>query len=200
MTRLRALGVALWAALLAPAALMAQDGGFSLGQDVDAVDAPAPLTLRTLDEEALFRMSAFGQRVASEIETASRALEAENERLTAMLTQREIELTNLRTTMLPQEFRAAADAFDQEAEGIRRSQAQKRERLLQYEAAEQRRFFLIGAPVLEALLTRIGAQVLIDSRAVIVGAERIDITEDALEAIDAAIGDGGPAPFALDVP
>jgi Skp family chaperone for outer membrane proteins len=173
---------------------------YNLGQTIGAGSAAGLQGIRTIDEEMLFQNSAFGQRVLSEIEAASRALEVENTALLEMLTEREIQLTELRATMLPQEFRAAADAFDREAEMIRREQGQKRERLLQFEASEQRRFFALATPVLRATLERDGAQVLIDARAIILGAEGIDITEAALDAIDAALGDGAPAPFPLNVP
>ena len=172
--------------------------GLSLGQ---ALDAPAPvLQLRTLDEERLFRGSAFGQRVEAEIDAASRALEAENEQLLEQLTTREMELTEARASMPPAEFRAQAEAFDLEAEGIRRSQAEKRQRLSLYEEAEQRRFFQLAAPILQQVLASEGAQVLIDSRAVIIGVSGMDMTEPAIAALNDSIGDGSPSPNPLRIP
>lgn len=172
--------------------------GLSLGQ---ALDAPAPvLQLRTLDEERLFRGSAFGQRVESEIDAASRALEAENEQLLEQLTTREMELTEARASMPPFEFRAQAEAFDLEAEGIRRSQAEKRQRLSLYEESEQRRFFQLAAPILQQVLASEGAQVLIDSRAVIIGVSGMDMTEPAIAALNDSIGDGSPSPNPLRIP
>ncbi|WP_439562269.1 OmpH family outer membrane protein [Roseinatronobacter sp.] len=172
--------------------------GLSLGQ---ALDAPAPvLQLRTLDEERLFRGSAFGQRVESEIDAASRALEAENEQLLEQLTTREMELTEARASMPPAEFRAQAEAFDLEAEGIRRSQAEKRQRLSLYEESEQRRFFQLAAPILQQVLASEGAQVLIDSRAVIIGVSGMDMTEPAIAALNDSIGDGSPSPNPLRIP
>lgn len=182
------------------APLHAQTGlEFSLGER--AGDLPAQrLTLRTIDDERLFRASQFGARVAAEIETASRALEAENERLLNELTAREEELTELRTILSVEEFRTAAAAFDLQAETIRRNQAEKRQRLAQFEESERRRFFGQSAPVLQEVLNRSGGLVLIDARAVIIGVPGLDITDEAISAMDDAIGDGGAPPFPLSVP
>ncbi|MDD7970104.1 OmpH family outer membrane protein [Roseinatronobacter alkalisoli] len=172
--------------------------GFPLGQSFD--EAAPTLQLRTLNEERLFRDSAFGQRVAAEIDAASRALELENEELLEQLTTRELELTEARATMPPVQFRAAAEAFDREAEAIRRSQAEKRQRLSMYEDAEQRRFFQLAAPVLQQVLVSEGAQVLIDSRAVIIGVSGMDMTDPSIAALNEGIGDGAPSPTPLRVP
>ncbi len=172
---------------------------FSLGEDAQTAEV-AQLLLRTIDDERLFRESEFGQRVAQEIDTASRALEAENDRLLAELTAREAELTELRAEMTVEEFRAAASAFDIEAETIRRDQAEKRQRLVQFEDSERRRFFGQSAPVLQQVLEQSGGLVLIDARAVIIGIPGLDMTEEAVEAMNTAFGDGGDPPFPLLIP
>lgn len=172
---------------------------FSLGERADT-SAAQRLLLRTVDDERLFRASQFGARVAAEIETASRALEAENDRLLNELTAREEELTELRTILSVEEFRTAAAAFDVQAETIRRDQAEKRQRLAQFEESERRRFFAQSAPVLQEVLNRSGGLVLIDARAVIIGVPGLDMTDDAIAAMDDAIGDGGAPPFPLSVP
>lgn len=171
----------------------------SLGQQVPPNMGAAVLQLRTLDEEALFTASEFGQRVLREIDVASRALEQENAELLEQLTARELELTEARATMPPAEFREAADVFDQEAEAIRRSQAEKRQRLGQFQDSEQRRFFQMAGPVLQAVLVASGAQVVIDARAVILGVDGMDLTREAIAAVDNAFGDGGPAPTPLSI-
>ncbi|MCC5967794.1 MAG: OmpH family outer membrane protein [Natronohydrobacter sp.] len=182
------------------APLHAQTGlEFSLGERAGELPAQR-LTLRTIDDERLFRASQFGARVAAEIETASRALEAENERLLIELTAREEELTELRTILSVEEFRTAAAAFDLQAETIRRNQAEKRQRLAQFEDSERRRFFGQSGPVLQEVLNRSGGLVLIDARAVIIGVPGLDITDEAIAAMDDAIGDGGAPPFPLSVP
>lgn len=173
---------------------------FSLGEPVTSGAPIAPLVLRTIDEERLFQQSEFGQRVTAEIEAASRALETQNDALLAELTQREAELTETRSEMSVEEFRSAANEFDLFAETTRREQAEKRERLVQFEESERRRFFGATGPILQEVLAEIGGQILIDSRAVVITAPGVDMTPEAIDAIDEAIGDGGPAPFPLSLP
>ncbi len=186
------------AAVLAAVAPVAGQAGFEFSLGTPMTQAQPGL--RTIDDERLFRLSEFGQRVAAEIEAASATLEAENIRLLEELTTREDELTQMRAEMSVEEFRAAAAAFDTQAETARREQAEKRQRLVQFEEAERRRFFGQIAPVLEEKLAELGGQVLIDARAVIISAPGTDMTDDAIEAMDAAIGDGGAAPFPLELP
>ncbi|TVP70401.1 MAG: OmpH family outer membrane protein [Rhodobacteraceae bacterium] len=193
-----ALAVVLGAAGLGLAAPLQAQSGFEFSLGVPAT-APQPV-LRTIDDERLFRQSQFGQRVAAEIEAASSALEAENIRLLEELTAREDELTALRAEMTVEAFRAAAAAFDLQAETARREQAEKRQRLVQFEESERRRFFGQIAPILQDQLAELGGQVLIDARAVIIAAPGTDMTDEAVAALDAAIGDGGQAPFPLTLP
>lgn len=200
MRGFRALMIQLVAGLcLATASFAQPQSGFSLGEPV-GTGTGSPLVLRSIDEERLFRGSLFGQRVLAEIETASRALEEENATLLSELTAREEELTRLRDTMGPEVFRAEAEAFDQRAEEIRQSQAQKLARFSQFEESERRRFFSQTGPVLQRVLEEEGAQILIASGAVIIGTPGMDMTAAAIAAIDAEIGDGGTPPFPLIQP
>ncbi|MBN2761118.1 MAG: OmpH family outer membrane protein [Rhodobacteraceae bacterium] len=173
--------------------------GFSFGERVDAPTQP-DLVLRSIDEERLFQGSLFGQRVLAEIDQASRALEDENARLLAELTAREEELTRLRDTIPSDEFRVEAEAFDRRAEDIRESQAQKLARFSQFEESERRRFFSQTGAILQQVLQDEGAQILIASGAVIIGVPEMDMTDAAIAAIDAEIGDGGAPPFPLTQP
>ncbi|MGY6549038.1 MAG: OmpH family outer membrane protein [Roseinatronobacter sp.] len=199
MRRRLAHGLAFLPALVCATALHAQAPGLlGLSLGVAVTDTPAGQTaLRTLDDDRFFRQSLFGQRVAGEIERASRALEAENDRLLAELTAREDELTDLRAQMTVEDFRAAATAFDIEAERIRRDQAEKRQRLVQFEEAERRRFFALSTPILREALDISGGQVLIDARAIIIGLPEIEITDLAVDIMDDTVGDGTPPPFPL---
>ncbi len=189
----------IWAAslwLVAP--LSAQEAlGFSLGQ---LATQGAAVSIRTIDDERLFRQSLFGRRVADEIGRASRALEAENDRLLEELTAQEAELTEQRAEMSVEEFRAAATAFDAFAEEARRSQAEKRQRLTQFEEAERRRFFASSEAVLQRVLEQVGGDILIDARAVIIARPGLDMTDAAIAGMDDEIGDGGAPPFPLTLP
>lgn len=200
MRKLRAFVIGVVAGFGLATTVSAQpQAGFSFGETVGSTNGPG-LVLRSIDEERLFRESQFGQRVLGSIDAASRALEEENATLLAELTAREEELTDLRDTLDPEEFRAQAEAFDQRAEMIRQRQAQKLSRFSQFEESERRRFFSQTGDILRQVLKEEGAQILITSGAVIVGLPEMDMTDAAIAAIDEAIGDGGAPPFPLSQP
>lgn len=146
--------------------------------------------VRTLDQERMFQESRFGQRVTQELEEASRRLAEENRRLEAKLAAEERELAQRRAELATEEFRELADAFDERVGQIRRAQEEKNQAISRRGEAEQQHFFDAAVPVLRDLLERSGAAVILDTRAVIISSRRIDITDEAIVTLDAALGDG----------
>jgi Skp family chaperone for outer membrane proteins len=157
---------------------------------------PPPLAgILILNQERLFAQSRFGQRIQRELEDASARLAAENRRIEAALTDEELELTALRATTEADAFRALADAFDTRVEAIRTAQEAKARNLTAQADAAQGLFFESVAPILLDIVRGRNAAVLMDSRAVLLSADRVDVTETAIAAIDAALGEGGAEPI-----
>lgn len=174
-------------ALAAPVAapVLAQDG-LAMGQ----VQSP----VLTIDLNRLLAETAYGRRLSAEILERGQALDAENERIAADLTARERSLTERRPTMDPDAFRAEADAFDAEVRRIRDEQDTK-QRDLEAAVGEGRDAFLRAArPVLGELMRDSGAAVIIERSDVFLSASLVDVTDEAIAAIDAAIGEGQAAP------
>ncbi len=190
MIRARSRMTGAGAGLLAACLLLAAAPTLSaqqLGTPVVQVPHSAILTLET---DRLFAGSAFGKRIASEIEAESAVLSAENRKMEAELTAEEKKLTEQRQTMQPIAFRALADAFDQKVQNIRRTQDAKA-RALNQKADKARGTFLRAArPVLEALMTEAGASVILERSSVFLSANASDVTDEAIIRIDATIGDG----------
>jgi Skp family chaperone for outer membrane proteins len=173
-------------------------GAPAIAQD-DAVQAEEPVGgLLVLNQERLIGQSAYGQRIQRELEAASAALSAENRRIEAELTQEELDLTEMRDTMPADEFRLVADEFDTRVEAIRAAQEAKARDISEQAEDAQTRFFDQAAPILLDIVRARGAAVLMDSRAVLLSAESVDITDEAIAAIDERLGDGGPDPI-IDV-
>lgn len=159
--------------------------------------APAPGLggVVVLDQDDLLRGSSFGQRIQSELEAASQALAAENRRIEAQLSAEELDLTEQRATMSPEEFRPLAEEFDDRVEAIRAAQEAKSRDLTDQAEAAQARFFEMAFPILLDIVQSRGASVLMDNRAVLLSAETVDITALATARINAQLGDGGPEPL-----
>ncbi len=148
-----------------------------------------------LNQDRLLSQTEFGQRIQREIEAASAALAAENRRIEAQLTEEELELTERRPTMPAEDFRVLADDFDLRVSGIRAAQDAKTRDLQSQADAARQRFFEEIVPVLLSLVEARGAAVLLDSRTVLLSAGSVDITDDAIAAIDEALGEGGDEPM-----
>lgn len=183
------------------AVLLAAVGPASLPALAQQEGSAAPRSMSgvlVLNQERLIGQSAYGQRIQRELEAVSSELSAENRRIEARLTEEELDLTEMRDTMPPDEFRVLADAFDERVETIRSAQEAKARDITEQADAAQAQFFERAAPILLEIVRARGAAVLMDSRAVLLSAERVDITGEAIAAIDEALGDGGPDPI-IDV-
>lgn len=176
---------ALFGALLciAPVAQAQQDGGLSNMGVVQSL-------ILTVAPEALYAQSDFGQRIAREIEEESLAIAAENRQIEAELTAEERELTELRDTLAPTEFRARAETFDEKVQRLRREQDEKA-RAVGTRNEEARRALLTAAqPILLQLMAESGAVAVLDRRAVLLSVDTVDITEQAIARVNAEFGAG----------
>jgi Skp family chaperone for outer membrane proteins len=175
--------------LAAPAARAQQGLGGLFSDPV----AASPVLVVELDR--LFAESAFGLRIAAEIEEEGSQLAAENRRIEAELIAEERQITEQRPGLTPEAFRALADAFDEKVQTFRREQDAKVRAIGQRNEEGQRAFLTAAQPVLQDLMTEAGATVLLDRRVVFLSAPAVDVTDAAIERIDAAIGDGSkPTP------
>ncbi len=158
----------------------------------EAVPAPSPIL--TLDQERLFNETLWGKRAAQRIEEASAALAAENRGIEAELTAEEKALTERRATMAAAEFRAAADAFDARVTEIRQTQDAKARAIGRMHDTERQRFLAAAFPVIGEVVRSRGALAVLDSRAIFLSAEEIDVTDEMIARIDEALGEGDDPP------
>lgn len=151
--------------------------------------APAAQIL-TLDKERLFSASLFGQSVTGAVEKEVAALTAENRRIDAALEAEERTLTARRPTMTPADFRVLADEFDTRVTALRSAQDAKSKALTRMRDDGRKRFFEAAVPILAALMQDMGALAILSNEAVILSFDRIDMTDEAIARLDAALGDG----------
>ncbi|MDU9003350.1 OmpH family outer membrane protein [Sedimentitalea todarodis] len=144
----------------------------------------------TISSERLFSDSAFGKRVAREFEAASGELARENRRIEQELTLEEQELTDRRPNMEPAAFRELADAFDAKVKEFRRTQDAKARALVQKNEEEQVKFIQAARPILTDLMQEAGAGVVLERSSVFLSVTAIDVTEVAINRLNATIRDG----------
>lgn len=173
-----------WAgALLCASALL-------LVQPVVAKQADVPLQaqvpFRILDQERLLNGSELGQQILARIHQAEQALQAENDALFNSLSAQERELTDLRSSLSPEEFRARADAFDAHVEAIRAERNQRSQTLTRQSTAQAQSFFDMALPILVQLMNEEGIVALLKPDTLILGSDWLDITDEAIRRLDAA--------------
>ena len=164
--------------------LLVGSGNVSIAQAQEAVTLPRASAILTIDSDKLFEGSAYGRETIAEIERIGATLAAENRRIEDELTTEEKELTELRPTMTPIEFRELADAFDAKVQETRRTQDAK-SRDLATQLENRRVVFLnAAAPILEQLMRDTGATVVLERRSVFISSNAVDITQIAIERLD----------------
>ncbi len=163
------------------------------------VAAAEQFPILMIDRNRLLAETLFGKTVEAEFEAASKALIAENLRLEAALEEEERELTDRRASLPPEEFQALAAEFDRKTEEIRAAQDAK-SRFITTEREEKRQRFLQAVfPVMGDLMRESGAVAIFDKDLVILALRGADITDEAIQRVDAVLGDGSglatdPAP------
>ena len=155
------------------------------GAQSPQIELPPPVVV--VDADRLLAESAFGSAIAAEIEFAVRQLTEENRRIEAELLAEERALTDRRAELSPDEFRPLADAFDAKVERLRAEQDEKERALAELGEAGRQRFFAEVVPILSDIVRERGALVLLERREVFLSADAIDITDDAIARIDAAL-------------
>jgi len=150
------------------------------------------VSFRILDEERLLRDSRMGRQILADIRAAEQALDEENQRISNQLAEEERALTEARTQLSPEEFRARADAFDQRVEAIRAERNQRGIELARFSEAEAQRFFDTVLPVLVGLMNEEGLVALLKPDALIIGTDWLDITDTAIERLDAELDPASP--------
>ncbi|WP_161470995.1 OmpH family outer membrane protein [Tropicimonas marinistellae] len=145
----------------------------------------------TLDQERLFTGSLYGKRILAELDAISRELAERNREISALLITEEQALTEKRQTLDAETFRPLADAFDTKVIRLREEQDARIVALQRRRDQERREFTQRVLPVLSDLAIETGAVAILDERAVILSADRIDITDRAITRVNELLGDGG---------
>jgi len=152
-----------------------------------AQEQPLVSPILTLDQERLFEGSGVAARVSAEVAKRSRELAQENARIVEELGAEEVALTEQRADLEPDVFRAMADAFDEKVQRLRAEQDAKEVALQRLRDQEQQNFIRQITPVIAAIVRERGALIVIDRRAAILSADAIDVTDEAIARVKAAL-------------
>jgi Skp family chaperone for outer membrane proteins len=147
-----------------------------------------------IDPERMLLESDYGKRLQGEIQAERDRLIAYNEKVAQELEAEEQRLTALRSKTPANEFREMADAFDQRVEELRLESERLSRELERRRELIPIQFMRVVQPVLSELLNEANAMVMIDARTVMLHTSAADVTDLAVQRINAAIGAGPLAP------
>lgn len=151
-----------------------------------AVPAQTGTPVLTIDQDRLFAETRLGAEALAELERRAQELAAENQEIETRLIAEEQDLTEQRATMDPSAFRDLADEFDTRVQRLREEQDEKARDLTRSRDEARNAFFTDIAVTISDIVREKGALVVIDRRDVFLSADRIDITDEAIERINAA--------------
>jgi len=155
-----------------------------------SADPDSGTPILVIDFERVFVETAYGQRIAADVEEARALVQAENDRLAQELLAEESALTEARTTMEPDAFREAAEAFNEKAQSVRASREAEQARLVNLRDSERARFVERIQPLIAEMMEERGAIVAMDRRSVIRAIGSANATADVITRINATLGDG----------
>ena len=172
---------------------------WSLGM-VQAQDLGVPLSpVLVINSDQVFLSSQAGQKIDADLEDKLQALVTENRAIESDLSAEELDLTRKRDGMDPAEFRTLANAFDEKVQKIRAAQDAKQRDLQQFRDQENQSFIQTITPILSDISRERGALLVLERRNVILSADTIDITQEAIDRINKAMqNQSSPAGDTID--
>lgn len=148
-----------------------------------SLELPPPVL--TIDQDRLFAETRQGASRSEEVEDRARALAEENQQIEAELTAEERDLTDRRSTLPADEFRALAQAFDEKVQRIRVEQDEKARAINRARDTARQAFLTDIGDIISMIVRERGALIVLDRRDVFLSADSIDITDEAISRINA---------------
>ncbi|MFZ1468938.1 MAG: OmpH family outer membrane protein [Paracoccaceae bacterium] len=181
--------------------LVAADAGRVVAQEVtdgqSVVKVPTltvPPPVVTLNQDRLFKDSAFGRAVLARAADEAKMLAAENRRIEDALEKEERDLTERRATMNAADFATITAAFDVKVEEIRAAQDGKSRAITRQLDEDRQRFFQAATSVLGDVLAETGAVAILADSAIILSLTALDVTPLAITRMDQALPASAAAP------
>lgn len=189
------IGVAFGAALCLAGGAQAQSPAPAQAQTARAeVQAVIRSPVLTLNYEQFIAGSQMGQQMSANYEAERARLEVANAEIASQLEAEELALTKARDTMQPDAFRKAASDFDEKVQKIRQERRDAETILARKRDDLRSRFEQAAVPVLSALMREAGAAVILEVRSTVLSLEQVDITDLAIQRLDAAFASSADAP------
>ena len=168
--------------------------GLSLAGSPVMAQQVNPPQILTLDQDRLYSRSLYGKALEAKSLAATQDLAVQNRKIEADLSAEEASLTTQRPTLTAAAFATLAADFDAKVEKIRAAQEAKSTALTTIRDAGRKQFFDAAVPLLADLMRKLGAYAILNRSSVVLSFDSIDVTDRAIAALDAQLGDGTKVP------
>jgi len=161
---------------------------FLTSQAFSQTDFPTvfPQPILVLDQESLFNNSKLGQAILLIQAERRTVLLQESRNISEAFEIEEKQLTEARSGLSVDEFHVLSEDFDVRVQAARESQLAKDVELQQSVDDQRRRFLVIAAPFLSDIMFKYRASAVVDQRFVLLFDRNMDITNEAILALDLA--------------
>lgn len=163
--------------------LLALAGGSAQAQQVFD-GPPTAQVILVLSQERLLRDSKTGRALLARQREMSDAHRDEGLRLDAELEGEELELTEKRRTLPPEEFEKLAVEFDEKVVATRRDHKEKSEALAAAIDDGRKQFFSQIVPIVAQIMQERQASLVFEQRNVLFTGPNVDITEEVISRLD----------------
>lgn len=144
---------------------------------------PAP-KIAILDRQALLHSSKAGQDMDRQIQSLSKAAEAELKGESDALRKEEQSLQQQVAILAPDVKAQKIHAFEAKQAAFQQKVTQKQNQIRYGVLLAQRQVEQVAGPIVQGLMQQRGANLLIDRQAVVLGAPGLDITAAAIQLLD----------------
>ena len=137
-----------------------------------------------VDLDRAYETSLFGKSMRAQFQQNNQALAAENAVILNALKDEELQLTEERAALSAEEFAAAATAFDEKVQKIRKARLEKIRQVDEQFKNLKPLFFQRIAPFFDLVMREFKAAVILEKSSVLRSIEGIDITDLLVERVD----------------
>jgi len=146
--------------------------------------APAPTVTMVINMDVIFTQSKVGQSVNTQLQTHAKALQAENKKTEDSIQAEAKKLSGQRALLQPADFQKKITALQQREVDHQRKMREKSQELQLGQEKARAQIQEALRPILEDIIKRNGANILIDQSVLLYSTPDLDITTEVLRRLN----------------
>lgn len=152
---------------------------------VSAASAGTPASILIINSEQLFAQSKVGQNVREQIQKLSQQLQSESTKAEESLKKEAVKLRDQRALLKEEDFAKKVQAFQQKEQATQQKFQEKGQALQIGANIARNKIEQAIRPIFADILKAHGANILLDQSNVLAGGVDLDVTAEAVKALDA---------------